>query len=97
MFAQLKFIGKFVKFMEKILWVMEWWDGVGCSVTNVHDDDRRDRPSLVTAELLDQVNEKIRENRRFTMSELSTHFSRFFFLEAEWFSSDDEVKTAMQH
>jgi hypothetical protein len=34
--------------------------------TNVHDDDRSGCPSLVTADLLDQVNEKIRENRRFT-------------------------------
>jgi hypothetical protein len=34
--------------------------------TNVHDDDRNGRPSLVTAALLDQANEKIRENRRFT-------------------------------
>jgi hypothetical protein len=34
--------------------------------TNVHDDDRSGRPSLVTVNLLDQVNEKIRENRRFT-------------------------------
>jgi transposase len=42
--------------------------------TNVHDNDRSGRPSLVTADLLDQVNEKIRENRRFTMSELSKHF-----------------------
>jgi transposase len=33
--------------------------------TNVHDEDRSGRPSLVTADLLDQVNEKIRENRRF--------------------------------
>jgi hypothetical protein len=33
---------------------------------NVHDDDRSGRLSLVTADLLDQVNEKNRENRRFT-------------------------------
>jgi hypothetical protein len=39
---------------------------------NVHDQSGH--PSLVTADLLDQVNEKIRENRRFTMSELCTHF-----------------------
>jgi hypothetical protein len=45
--------------------------------TNVHDDDRSGSPSFVTADLLDQVNEKIRENRKFTMSELSTHFSSF--------------------
>jgi hypothetical protein len=33
MFAQLKFIDKFVKFMQKMLWVMEWLeDSVGCSV-----------------------------------------------------------------
>jgi hypothetical protein len=32
-FARLKIIGKFVKFIEKMLWVMEWCeDGVGCSV-----------------------------------------------------------------
>jgi hypothetical protein len=33
MFARLKFIGRFVKFMEKMLWAIEWReDGVGCSV-----------------------------------------------------------------
>jgi hypothetical protein len=32
--------------------------------TNVHDD-RRGTPYLVTANLLDQVNEKIQENRRY--------------------------------
>jgi hypothetical protein len=33
MFSRLKFIGKFVKFMDKMLLVMEWReDGVGCSV-----------------------------------------------------------------
>jgi transposase len=31
--------------------------------TNVQGDDRSGRPSLVTVDLLDQVNEKIRENR----------------------------------
>jgi hypothetical protein len=35
------------------------------------------------------VNEKIRENRRFTTSER--------FLAAERFSSDNELKTAVQH
>jgi transposase len=45
--------------------------------TNVHDDDRSGRPSLVTADLPLQIKEKIRENRRFTMSELGTHFSHF--------------------
>jgi hypothetical protein len=49
--------------------------------TNVHDDDRTGRPSLVTADLLDQVIEKIRKNRRVIMSELSTHFLHFFAAE----------------
>jgi hypothetical protein len=31
--------------------------------TNVHDDDQSSRLSLATANLLDQVNEEIRENR----------------------------------
>jgi hypothetical protein len=44
---------------------------------NIHDDDRNGRPSLVTADLLDQVNEKIRESIKFIMSELS-HISRTF-------------------
>jgi hypothetical protein len=34
--------------------------------TNVQDDYRSDRSSLVTIDLLDQVKEKIRENRRFS-------------------------------
>jgi hypothetical protein len=42
--------------------------------TNVHDDDRSGLPSLVTADLLNQTDEKIRENRRFALSELSTQF-----------------------
>jgi transposase len=46
--------------------------------THVHNDDRSGRPPLVTADLLAQVNEKIRENRRFTMSELSTYCLHFF-------------------
>jgi hypothetical protein len=36
-------------------------------ITNIHDDNQSGRPSLVTADLLDQVNEKIRENKRFTI------------------------------
>jgi hypothetical protein len=34
--------------------------------TSVHDDDRSGRPSLANADLLDQVYETIRENRRYT-------------------------------
>jgi hypothetical protein len=59
--------------------------------TNVRNDDLSGRPSVVTADLLDQVNEKIRENK----IHLFLHSKRF--LAAERFNSDDEVKTAVQH
>jgi hypothetical protein len=41
---------------------------------NDHDDYRSGRLSLVTADLLDHVNGKIQENRRFTMSKISSYF-----------------------
>jgi transposase len=59
--------------------------------TNVRDDGRSGRPSLVIARLLDQVNEKIQENK----IHLFLHLKRF--LSAERFSSYDEVRTALQH
>jgi hypothetical protein len=49
--------------------------------TNVHGDDRTGRPSLVTADLLDQVIEKIRENRRVIMSAEYTIPALFFAAE----------------
>jgi histone-lysine N-methyltransferase SETMAR len=42
--------------------------------TNVHDEERSGRPSLVTDDIVSKVNEKIRENRRFTIRELSLFF-----------------------
>jgi hypothetical protein len=59
--------------------------------TNVRDDGRSGRPSLVIARLLDQVNEKIQENK----IHLFLHLKRF--LATERFSSYDEVRTALQH
>lgn len=42
--------------------------------TNVHDEERNGRPSIVTDDLLAKVDEKIRQNRRFTITELSLCF-----------------------
>ena len=42
--------------------------------TNVHDEERSGRPSIVTDDLLAKVDEKIRENRRFTITRLSLCF-----------------------
>jgi hypothetical protein len=41
---------------------------------NVHDDPRSGRQSVVNEDLLRAVEEKIRENKRITISSLSLHF-----------------------
>jgi len=42
----------------------------------VHDDPRSGQPSVVNEDLVRAVEEKIRENRRFTITSLSLHFPR---------------------
>jgi hypothetical protein len=42
--------------------------------TNVHDEGRAGRPTVVTQELVQMIDEKVRENRRFTISELFHQF-----------------------
>jgi len=41
---------------------------------NVHDEARSGRPSLVNDDLVRKVNERVRDDRRFTVSDLSLHF-----------------------
>ena len=41
---------------------------------NVHDEARSGRPSLVNADLVRKVNERVRDDRRFTISDLFLHF-----------------------
>jgi len=41
---------------------------------NVKDEARSGRPSLVNDDLVRKVNEKVRDDRRFTISDLSLHF-----------------------
>ena len=41
---------------------------------NVHDDPRSGRPSVVNEDLVRAIEEKIRENGRFTITSLSLHF-----------------------
>ena len=45
---------------------------------NVHDAARNGRPSLVNDDLVRKVNERVRDDRRFTISDLSLHFSSHF-------------------
>ena len=42
--------------------------------TNFHDEERSGRPTIVTDELGAKINEKIHENRRFTITEFSLEF-----------------------
>ncbi|GBL93360.1 hypothetical protein AVEN_219484-1 [Araneus ventricosus] len=51
-------------------WVRQFDDGR----TNVHDEARSWRPSVVSDGLVAKVNEKIRENRRFTIRMLFDEF-----------------------
>jgi len=41
---------------------------------NVHDEERSGRPSLVNDNLVRKVKERVRDDRRFTTSDLSMHF-----------------------
>ena len=41
---------------------------------NVHGEVRSGRPSLVSDDLVRKLNERVRDDRRFTISDLSLHF-----------------------
>jgi len=41
---------------------------------SVHDEARSGRPSLVNDDLVRKANERVRDDRRFTISDLSLHF-----------------------
>ena len=41
---------------------------------NVHDEARSGRPSLVNDDLVRKFNEQVRDDRRYTISDLSLHF-----------------------
>ena len=45
---------------------------------NVHDEARSWRPSLMNDDLVRKVNERVRDDRRFTISDLSLHFPSHF-------------------
>jgi len=41
---------------------------------NVHDEARSVRPSLANGDLVRKVNERVRDDKHFTISDLSPHF-----------------------
>ena len=66
---------------------------------NVHDDPRSGRPSVVNEDLVRAVEEKIRENRRFTITSLSANDFHLFLHLKSFLAGrrlhDNEVKEAV--
>jgi hypothetical protein len=54
--------------------VREWVQMFNGGREIVHDEARSGRPSLVNDDLVRNVNERVRDKRRFTISDLSLHF-----------------------
>jgi len=54
--------------------VRKWVRMVNEGRENVHDEARSGRPSLVNDDLLRKVNERVRDHRRFTISDLFLHY-----------------------
>ena len=54
--------------------VKKWVRMFNEGLENVHDEARSGRPSLVNNDLVHKVNERVRDDRHFTISDLSLHF-----------------------
>jgi len=54
--------------------VRRWCRQLESGRDNVHDDKRSGRPSVVTSDLVQQIEVKIRENRRFAATDLAEFF-----------------------
>jgi transposase len=57
---------------------MRWVRDFNVRRENGHDDPRSGRPSVVNEDVVSAVEEKIKENRRFTISSLFPAFSTNF-------------------
>ena len=54
--------------------VRKWVQMFNEGLENMHDEARIGPPSLVNDDLVRKVNERVRDDRRFTISDLSLHF-----------------------
>jgi len=54
--------------------VRKWFRMFNEGRENVHDEARGGCPSLVNDDLVSKVNERVRDDRRFTISDLPLHF-----------------------
>ncbi|GBL96704.1 hypothetical protein AVEN_111844-1 [Araneus ventricosus] len=60
--------------------VRKWVRAFKNGHTNVYDEERNGRPSVITEDLVKKVDGKVRENRRFTISSLPSDFHLFLYL-----------------
>jgi len=56
--------------------VRKWVRMFNEGLENLHDEARSGRPSLVIDDLVRKINETVRDDRRFTVSDLSLHFPK---------------------
>jgi len=61
--------------------VRKWVRMLNGGREHMHDEARSGRPSLVNDDLVLNVNERVRDDRRFTISDLSLHFPQISFYE----------------
>ncbi|GBM48333.1 hypothetical protein AVEN_106532-1 [Araneus ventricosus] len=54
--------------------IRKWVTAFKDNRTNVHDEERSGRPSVIIKDLVQKVDGKFLENRRFTISSLSNEF-----------------------
>jgi len=54
--------------------VRQWVRILNVGRQNVHDEARSGRPSLVNDDFVRKVNERVRDDRRFTISDLSLYY-----------------------
>ena len=84
--------------------IRRWCEQFTEGRTNVHNEDRSGRPSLVTLEVMESVRQAILQNQCFTISELSRQFPQMSHSllhdvvsqgQEKRFHNDSEVQTAV--
>ncbi|GBM37056.1 hypothetical protein AVEN_228075-1 [Araneus ventricosus] len=54
--------------------IRKWVRAFKYGHTNVHDEERSGRPSVITEDLVQKVDRKVRKNKRFTILSFSNEF-----------------------
>jgi hypothetical protein len=76
--------------------VRKWCRMLNEGTTNVHDEERSGRPSLITEDLIKQIDEQIRQDRRSTLDELHEKFPQISRSLMEFSTSISGTKKIVQ-